>query len=747
MRRRLSPIAAIVLALITISGGQASLPTLLGYREGQPLEVERQVAPGITHRLISRTEGPYTINVATIDLGRDDLVIEAEKGKDNLHSQEAVTTMVQRLRDPAARPIVAINGDFWGQRAVPINMFVDEGMIWRMPWKNGYGHTRAIFAFNGEEIFLGRPKFEFTVTPTGGDAAQLLRIDNLNGDPGEATVTAYNAAYGKETPKLQDAHHQIVIKLEGPGPLPNQQVSGTIVSTDTRTPVTLDSTTLVLRAAGAPPSWANAGSTVTVKATLEGIKGPVEGVVGGGPTLVRGGEVVAEEASNQEGFGDGGMRDRHPRTAIGIKADGKTIVMLVVDGRQPRRSVGMTFPELAQAMKEMGCVEAMNLDGGGSSTMVIGNELANFPSDSGGARPVSNALVVRRTAPLGKPSKLVATPANPVVPVGGVLPLSIAALDDAGEQVPLEGWKVNPLLSSAKPQAIEDFRLPVDRAGLHEIDLVLFAPNGESKAMKLPVVGVVPKSIVAKPTALLLAKGDVSQISFDFESPTDQHFSAGVQPRVTKLPKFLAWEETGTSIRARSKGAGYIQATIGDKTARIPVAVDRFSTTIVDTFDAAPTFVYTHTKTESSSPAPTVDTTTVKEGKGAWRVDYKMLRGGTSKLSLPIKATLPGEPLAVGLWVYGDGNEHWLRGVLSDADGDRYYLDFTSSLAGVNWKDQWKLLTATVVNPTVLKASKPTPKAPLTLTEIYLVQPQEAAKKDGTLLLDGLSALGLPEMK
>ncbi len=89
---------------------------------------------------------------------------------------------------------------------------------------------------------------------------------------------------------------------------------------------------------------------------------------------------------------------RHPRTAVGVSADGTTLIVAVVDGRRAGWSVGMTLPELADLMIEQGAREAINLDGGGSSSFVYvgadGKVLENKPSD-GSFRPVANHLGVR----------------------------------------------------------------------------------------------------------------------------------------------------------------------------------------------------------------------------------------------------------------------------------------------------------------------------------------------------------------
>lgn len=84
---------------------------------------------------------------------------------------------------------------------------------------------------------------------------------------------------------------------------------------------------------------------------------------------------------------------RHPRTAVGINDQGNWI-FVVVDGRQPGQSLGMTLDELTDLMLSLDCRYAINLDGGGSTTMYLNGSVVNSPSDVGGERPVADALLV-----------------------------------------------------------------------------------------------------------------------------------------------------------------------------------------------------------------------------------------------------------------------------------------------------------------------------------------------------------------
>jgi len=115
-------------------------------------------------------------------------------------------------------------------------------------------------------------------------------------------------------------------------------------------------------------------------------------IVGGVPLLIRRGEKLSDFGPEKarEGF----LTDRHPRTAVGLRADG-TWLLVVVDGRQAGKSLGMTIAELAGLMESLGCVDALNLDGGGSSTMYLEGRTVNSPSD-GQERPVSDAILFYR---------------------------------------------------------------------------------------------------------------------------------------------------------------------------------------------------------------------------------------------------------------------------------------------------------------------------------------------------------------
>lgn len=151
---------------------------------------------------------------------------------------------------------------------------------------------------------------------------------------------------------------------------------------------------------------------------------------------------------------------RASRTAIGIKADG-TVVMLMVDGRQAPYSVGMTMAEVAASMEALSCVEAVNLDGGGSSTFATQREgepenettagltLRCRPSD-GYERKVSNTIMVLSNAqPTGTFDHAVLTPNNEVYTPGSTVPFTAAGVDAAGGRADIPAGTVWTVLSGS----------------------------------------------------------------------------------------------------------------------------------------------------------------------------------------------------------------------------------------------------------------------------------------------------------
>lgn len=118
---------------------------------------------------------------------------------------------------------------------------------------------------------------------------------------------------------------------------------------------------------------------------------PADDITNGVPQLIKNAKI--DITWEQEKAGRSFVEMRHPRTAVAKLRDGK-FLMITVDGRQPGVSVGMTLQELADYLLSLGAIDAMNLDGGGSTTMFLDGKVVNTPSDKEGERKVSDAILV-----------------------------------------------------------------------------------------------------------------------------------------------------------------------------------------------------------------------------------------------------------------------------------------------------------------------------------------------------------------
>lgn len=123
-------------------------------------------------------------------------------------------------------------------------------------------------------------------------------------------------------------------------------------------------------------------------------KWKMQTAVGGGPVLLQHGGISI--TNNQEiKFAGKAIDDKHPRSAMGYTKDGK-LIFLVIEGRFPGKAEGATLTQTAQLLKDIGCTEALNLDGGGSSCLLINGKETITPSDKTGQRAVPAVFVVKR---------------------------------------------------------------------------------------------------------------------------------------------------------------------------------------------------------------------------------------------------------------------------------------------------------------------------------------------------------------
>ena len=165
-------------------------------------------------------------------------------------------------------------------------------------------------------------------------------------------------------------------------------------------------------------------------------------MLGGFPKIVYNGTDYVDQGFQEEG-GPSHTYERHPRTGVGFSADSSKFYLIVVDGRQPALSAGMTLHELAEFMLFLGIHHGINFDGGGSTTMVVQGNIVNSPSDAAGERSVANALIVVSSAPsTGKVNSIQMKTKRIKVFAGDTYAFAVSGMDEYGNPASLDTSKI-----------------------------------------------------------------------------------------------------------------------------------------------------------------------------------------------------------------------------------------------------------------------------------------------------------------
>ena len=351
---------------------------------------EKPLAPGVTLRIERDRTLPRDVYAVRITPGSPGVeVVPALAGGtvyDNTKTfgRGTVTSLVGENQAE-----LGINADFFPlgknyNSGDPLGLMVRSGQLVSGPYS-----TRAFFAWGPAGAKLGYASMKGLAQSAG---ISNFAIDGLNQDCPQNAVVLNDESAGIAVGKLPNA--VAVIRVDSTAKQWGLKATGTVESIATdrpRTAVEAGMIVLVGQGAGADRvSSLRVGAKVDLSVVLNGFdpKG-LDHAIGGGPVLVKDGAIAV--ADKAEGFPPSFADVRHPRTAIGRSAAGD-IWLVVTDGRT-KVSAGATLQEMAQIMRGLGCTDALNLDGGGSSVMSIYGGAVNRPSD-GRERAVANGVIV-----------------------------------------------------------------------------------------------------------------------------------------------------------------------------------------------------------------------------------------------------------------------------------------------------------------------------------------------------------------
>lgn len=409
-------IARLLLALLLLATGLTA--------GAEPLVWEKYLAPGLTYRMEFEPTLPRVIHALRYSQGSTEVKALPELSDRRVFSENATKGRLSVSGIVAQNGAIAgINADFFPWSGDPIGMMVRAKELISAPYPK-----RSVFAWGPDYAAAGTVDFRFTMQRFGEPEREI----GFNEETGESNLVLYTPAAGITLARKNQPIHA-VLRVVGGSFEPNGVVEAeftNIVLDPGNIPIPKDS--VVLTGSGAMRTVVRAlyaGERVTFRFRATGFPWErVEQVVAGGPNLLTRG-VASIDTANQ-GFPNGFGSQRHPRTAVGRTQSGD-LWFVTVDGRQTM-SVGASLPELAAIMSKLGCTDAINLDGGGSTTLNVLGLTLNRPSD-GQERPVASAVVF--LGPRPEPERAALTLAVPPrVTVGDSLDLDVRA--DNGVPIP-----------------------------------------------------------------------------------------------------------------------------------------------------------------------------------------------------------------------------------------------------------------------------------------------------------------------
>jgi len=676
-----------------------------------------QVGPGVWYFEEYDPAGPWQFDVLRIDLTNPFISLKTVKANDRLRANERTSSMAGRNDHEGHRVVGAVNGDFYDGSGLPLGAQVSNGEI----LKTDFDWFTIGFSKSNQPL-IADVSFSGTVISDSGNGT----LNSVNYDRAENFLVLYNSYFGSSTATNAWGTEVIINPIESW----SANDTTTVVVEQKQTAVgniTIPAGKAVLSGHGTGEQFlskVNIGDTLHLVMNFSPAPKYLDELIGGNVKLIVDGNIVV------------GTGDRHPRTAAGFNSDSTMLYLITVDGRQAGYSVGMSYVELATYMKSWGVYQALNLDGGGSTTMLVRGEIKNSPSDIGGERAVANSLLVVSSAPTGPLAHLRISPREVFVAAGADLNFDVQRFDEYYNPLPLNtapvSWSCDPAIGLIGEDG--EFVAASDTASGY----VTVSTGAIDDSVFVTVTRLT--SIILSPDPVILKTGEIQQM-------TAEAFDNLGNP-VQLQPDTFEWlcsteigEISNTGLfHALQAGEGTITAKYDGVIGEVNAVVGFSASAIVEDFSDLNGMNLTGTLVNLAQCSLTLDNTIFISPSSSAKMNYSLTTGGTSALYLNCTIPISGTPDKIGLFVYGDGKGHWLRGEFNDKDNEKFLINFTAASPGIDWIDQWKFLQVGL-SEAVPSWSNPNAVLdfPITWKKIYLAETNDSKKDDGVLYFDDMT--------
>jgi hypothetical protein len=744
------------------------------------------ISPGVqqTKLDLSTEKGPLKIYNLNIDPKNEFVEFEAGLKNGKLAGFQTVRKQAGSISKPGYEVVGGINGDFYNtSNGIPIEAVIHNGEVIR-----SNANQSVVGVLKNGEVKIGQPRIQIEMDVTSQttitesavmeqqaaatQSTPVIEIEETSKEPAatqlvseESKVEQIESVSATETTTNEPTVNTLTTRRVKINSINRERGGNDIVlftpfydassyTNNNGTEVVLEGATDVLKPKGEVTatvkeirkdqgnttliegqmilSGAGDGKTVleqlqpgdkvTVRTTVDAPWDQLEEAIGGIHHLVTNGQAVNSSDPYV-----------HPRTAVGIKADG-SVFFTVIDGRQPGFSEGVNLTDLGQIMKDLGAVEALNLDGGGSSTFVARQpgdpalSLVNVPSD-GGERNVANSLLVVSTAPKGALSHLTVLPEETNILTGSHTRFQVKGQDENFNPAEITGnltWSIENNLGQF------DENNAFTASNVAGTGSVTASVNGiEGKA----TVNVVDHldSITLNPTQLALGQGETSEINatgyIDGKKVIvdETAFTYSVEGDIGTI------DDKGNFKATDGTASGVIKVSFGDLVEEIKVDVGKPPVILENFEDGIAGWSQSGARYNSMNISAATDP--VRFGEKSLRIDYDFIgqKGTSGAYAWPTQdIIIEGYPDKIGMWFYGAGDGHWIRAQMRDGNNAAFPIDFVPAIPGADWTG-WKYIEADI----------PKGKAtPLKLDlAVRVMQTSDSKKNAGTVYVDNIRAV------
>ncbi len=709
--------AALLLTSVISSDVYAADPTAANVIHEE--RTTQTVTQGVTlENLIRFTkDGWYNFHILKVDLSNKYISVDTLTDIESFSKRASTKKLAEQNG-----AVAAVNGSFFTPAGTgigyPIGVIVQSSDIQSASDNiNRYSNSMASLSItNDNQTLLGFWKADLILASETGASVPFQHYNKATGN-GYTDIYVYDRKWGKTAVGATDEMPDLFQMVVDNGTV-NQQITGQPAAA-----IPENGFVVVTRTAGANKlkSAFMLGDKISMNIASTPNWKDIKMSVSGSAILVENGVIPAKFS-----FTATDTVVKSPKTALGFSKDGKTMFLVTVDGRQTS-SVGLTLKDMALFMQSIGASNALNMDGGGSTTMVarpLGEtsvKVMNKPSD-GVTRSVINGVGVFTSAPKSELAGLIIETNDRYMFTHATRVFTVKGYDKFNNPVDVDPSAIKWSVSGVKGE----FQGNVFRPSTYG-EGVVKASIGKITASK-------SISVLSKPAAIKISSSELKlpvgkSKSFTITGINPRGYIAAIEPNDLKwvVTSGLGTVKNGVFTAAKG-GAGYIDVSFGDAHAYCTVSISSDVSKVVDDFEELKGSFQSYPITVEGYY--NISDEQKISGKSSGKLEYDFTTN--NDVSRAAYYALADEGLLIekgisriGLQVNNDHeNSSWLRAELIDADGKKQVVDLANPM---NWTG-WKYIDASVEHI----------KMPARLARIYIVQTNPDLDA-GCLYLDDLT--------